>query len=136
MVEDMKKQITLTRNGEFKRLYHKGRSFPGSLVITYVYATKRNYNRFGITASKKIGCAVKRNRARRLIKEAFRLLSPRLCTGYDFVFIARTKTTLSTLHAVQATVQKQLTEAGVFVGEQPGDAGEGTKKPVFQEKSR
>ena len=50
----------------------------------------------GITASKKIGNAVKRNRARRIIREAFRLVQPLIADKtdkrYDFVFVARGKT--------------------------------------------
>ena len=40
----------------------------------------------GITVSKKIGNAVCRNRAKRVLNE------PQLCTGVDFVFVARSKT--------------------------------------------
>ena len=53
-------------------------------------------NRLGIVTSKKIGNAVKRSRARRVIREAFRLLEPELRQRfeqrYDFVFVARGKT--------------------------------------------
>jgi len=48
-------------------------------------------NRLGITASKKIGGAVQRNRARRIIKEAYRLTEPELKKGFDIVVVARKK---------------------------------------------
>jgi ribonuclease P protein component len=53
-------------------------------------------NRLGLVASKKVGNSVKRSRAKRVIREAFRLAEPELRqksdTRYDFVFVARGKT--------------------------------------------
>lgn len=52
-----------------------------------------NLARFGFTASKTIGGAVARNRARRRLKEAVRLTAPsHAAGGYDYVLIARTGT--------------------------------------------
>jgi len=48
-----------------------------------------NVNRLGITVSKKVGNAVKRNRIRRHIYEAFRLIEADLKSGYDFVIVAK-----------------------------------------------
>ena len=46
--------------------------------------------RFGFTATKRLGGAVVRNRARRRLKEAVRLAAPKLAVeGYDYVLIAR-----------------------------------------------
>lgn len=53
----------------------------------------RNLARFGFTASKTLGNAVLRNRARRRLKEAVRLTAPSHAEGgYDYVLIARTGT--------------------------------------------
>ena len=64
--------------------------------VCYVRESKRRVNRIGIVTGKKVGNAVKRNRARRVIREAFRLVEPHLREKtqkrYDFIFVARTKT--------------------------------------------
>ena len=57
------------------------------------FAKRMGYTRLGITTSKKIGKAVQRNRARRLIKTAYRNLLPEIAPGYDIVVVARTKAT-------------------------------------------
>lgn len=58
----------------------------------YILKNKKNINRIGITTSKKIGNAVKRNRDRRIIREAVRKLEGEMKTGFDFVFVARGRT--------------------------------------------
>ena len=60
--------------------------------MTYASKSGVKGTRIGITASKKIGCAVERNRAKRVIRAAFSQLEGRINGSYDFVFVARTKT--------------------------------------------
>ena len=63
-------------------------------------AEERHLARFGFTATKSLGGAVVRNRARRRLKEAVRLTGPTLAVeGYDYVLIAR-----------EGTVQRRFTE--------------------------
>lgn len=68
----------------------------------------------GITSSKKIGGAVQRNRARRVIRAAYSQLEGRVCGNFDIVFVARTKTTEVKTQAVLADMEKQLAELGVI----------------------
>lgn len=68
----------LNQNRDFRRIYAKGRAFVDSAMVTYVLKNKKGCVRCGITASKKIGCAVERNRARRVIREA----AGRFCGGF------------------------------------------------------
>ncbi len=88
----MGEMISLKKNGEFRRAYLKGKSYVSPGLVVYVIKNKKNCVRFGITTSKKIGNAVKRNRARRIIKESYRKILPSLKSGFDFVFVARGKT--------------------------------------------
>ena len=81
---------SLTENYEFQRVYKKGASYPGKYAVVY-YRSNHHTNtiRLGITATKKIGKACVRNRARRLIFENMRLMSPEMQKGCDIVVVAR-----------------------------------------------
>ena len=72
---------SLCENRDFKRLYARGRSFVTPLCVVYVMKNRLGVNRVGITTSKKIGCAVKRNRARRLLSEGCLLYTSGLRGG-------------------------------------------------------
>lgn len=67
----------------------------------------------GITTSKKIGNAVERNRARRIIRAAFRDNLPYLKNGYDFVFVARSRIKHLKSTDISAIMSKQFSKAGV-----------------------
>ncbi len=100
----------LTLNKEYKRAYYRGRSFATPVVVVYVVKNRLKANRLGLTASKKVGKAVRRNRARRVMKEAYRLLEGEFPMGYDLVLVARTKTpyvsTNEIIRALRAAMKK------------------------------
>ena len=104
-----KRVITLNRNTDFRRLYHRPAAV-SPVLITYVGKNRLGVNRIGITTSKKIGKAHLRNRARRIIREAYRSLAAGLPEqgGLDFVFVARARTTECRMQDVQAAMQKHL----------------------------
>ena len=100
----------------FRRVYSKGRSFVGFCVIVYVYKSFGKGVRFGITASKKVGNAVKRNRARRVIKSAFlEILNQQSLRGVDVVLVARGKTPFVKSFVVKRCLIKLLSGAGFSV---------------------
>ena len=51
--------------------------------------TRRNDKRLGLTVGKSFGKAVRRNRAKRLIRESYRAIEEKIPNGYDFVIVAR-----------------------------------------------
>ena len=109
--------ISLKKNYEFQRLYKKGVSAPQGPLVLICSRNRLGVNRLGITVSKKIGKANVRNRAKRKLKEAFRLSSGKLKTGYDIVLVARTRTAEekfdSILRAFMNAARKaEIVEAG------------------------
>ncbi len=55
----------------------------------YVVKNGKNFNRLGISVSKKVGISVVRSRVTRLIKESYRLTEENIKCGFDIVIIAR-----------------------------------------------
>ena len=81
------KFCSLKRNKDFSRVYRKGLHAGSRNFVLYLLNNKFKYTRLGISASKKIGCAVKRNRVRRVVKEAFLQINFNLKS--DIVVVAR-----------------------------------------------
>lgn len=99
----MKRAETLKKNHEFRRLYHKGASAVGSGMVLYCRKNRLGHNRLGITVSVKLGHAVVRNRARRRLREVYRLNRSAMKEGYDLILVARHKTLTAPWQDLNAT---------------------------------
>ncbi|MEE1055677.1 MAG: ribonuclease P protein component [Acutalibacteraceae bacterium] len=109
------KMVTLKENRDFHRVYNKGKSYVAPIIVTYVFKQRYDTSRVGITTGKKIGKAVQRNRARRVIMSAYRELYPRINGSYDIVFVARGRTPYVKSTDVLRCMEKQLKRAGVII---------------------
>ena len=61
-------------------------------MVLYCRKNRLGHNRLGVTVSVKLGHAVVRNRARRRLREVYRLNQNRLRQGYDMILVARGRT--------------------------------------------
>lgn len=104
----MKNFEKLKQNWEFRRAYTKGSACVAPQFVMYICRGRQNKTRLGITAGKKIGTAVKRNRAKRVITAAFAAVAPHIKVGYDFVIVARTRILFTKSTVIAATLEKQL----------------------------
>ena len=85
----MKNYHSLRNNKEFQMVYNEGKSKANKYLVLYYRKNDLEYNRLGISVSKKVGNSVVRHRTTRLIRESYRLNQDNLKTGYDMVVIAR-----------------------------------------------
>ena len=81
--------VMLNQNKDFLALYKRGTCIPLRHVVLYVRRNRFGFNRLGVTAGKKIGNAACRNRAKRLIRQAYRESEALLPCGLDLVIVAR-----------------------------------------------
>lgn len=81
------KEERLTRSAQFTAVFNHGKFWANELMVVRAMPNGLEFSRFGIIASKKVGNAVIRNRARRLIREAIRLIPVK--PGWDIVIVAR-----------------------------------------------
>ena len=108
----MKKTVTIKENRTFRRIYSKGRSAVTPFLVLYCRPNGQDHNRLGVTVSTKLGGAVVRNRARRRLREVFRLAQPRLRQGYDIVLVARSRAVNGPYDRLTAAFDKACRQLG------------------------
>ena len=86
----MKFSSSLKFNHIFRRLY-AGSGYGNGFLVLYARPNRTATNRVGVTVSKKLGCAVVRNRVRRRLREVYRLNEMGFASGYDIVVVARSR---------------------------------------------
>lgn len=106
--------IVLNHDGQFQKLYKKGKNFVTPSLIIYAKRNGLSVTRLGITASRKIGKAVIRNRAKRRIRELFRTNLDNLKTGYDIVIVARGKTSRVPYPVLCSAFFRAAAEVGIL----------------------
>ncbi len=105
--------IKIKENRDFRRAYHRGKSFVSPFVALYINKNRTGKIRIGITAGKKLGNAVCRNRAKRLIYAAVRANEEIMVPGYDYVIVARTRILSVKSTDVARSLSKILCSAGI-----------------------
>lgn len=104
----------ITRNNDFVRAYSRGKSYVHSHIVLYVRKNREGRTRVGLTASKKIGNAVMRNRARRVMRAALYQVLDRDLGPVDIVLVARGITPRLKSTKLAPTLQKLLQDAGLL----------------------
>ena len=103
----------LNKNWQFNRAYGRGKSYVHPHVVLYVAKNRVGYTRIGLTATKKVGHAVQRNRARRVMKAAIDEHLDYNIGGYDLIFVARGMTPKLKSWQLSSVVAKLFAQAGL-----------------------
>lgn len=104
----------LRRSKDLKRVRDSGRSWVNRWLVLIVLANDLERVRVGVAASRRVGGAVKRVRARRLIKEAVRPKLDAISGGWDLVFLARTSLGSASFQDVDRAVAQLLQRASLL----------------------
>ena len=91
----------IRRPADFRRLLRAGEVFPGREVLVRRVPNEHGEARLGIAAPRRYGPAVRRNRFRRLVREAFRAVRAEL-GAYDYFVSPRRHLTEPTLLGIRA----------------------------------
>ncbi|WP_420643661.1 ribonuclease P protein component [Candidatus Leptofilum sp.] len=101
----------LSRSADVANVRQQGRAFRHPLCILLVKSKGNGASRFAFVASKRVGKAVVRNRARRLLREAVRLHLGDIQPDWDCVWIARPQLPKAAFAEVETAVLQLLTQA-------------------------
>jgi ribonuclease P protein component len=110
--------LRLTRQADFDRVRQKGQALGTPLFVTIAAQNEGGQVRVGVAAGKRVGGAVQRNRAKRLLREGIRPLYPSIAPGWDILLLARPsileeKSTQVTAHLAQALQRLKLLSVAV-----------------------
>jgi ribonuclease P protein component len=105
--------VTIRRAPELGAIRRRGRRYEQNLVVVYVLPSE-DLTRVGFVSSRTVGHAVARNRARRLLREAWRGLAPRIKKAHDVVAVARSEIRGAKMQDVMSDMERALIAAGLI----------------------
>lgn len=97
----MKQTVSIKEPHIFRRLYAKGKSAVSPTVAVYCRRNGQSRNRLGLTVGVKVGKAVRRNKVRRRIREAYRIHEGSFLPGWDIVVVARVRANFASFQDVE-----------------------------------
>lgn len=85
----------ISRSLDYQAAYKQGKRKPRGPLLVFARPNGLDHARLGLSVPRRVGKATDRNRAKRRLREAFRLLMPTMPPGYDLVIAVRPHTTLT-----------------------------------------
>lgn len=125
------KYTTLKEHHLYNKTFQRGARFSGKYLSVFVlrdYAAKRLkkenpekkfYNRFGLSVTKRVGGAVQRSRAKRILRAGYRALEPELKTGFLIVISPRDSILSAKSTDVERELRRGFTKLDMFISQKP-----------------
>jgi len=96
----------IRRRAEFQQIYDRGLKVHSRYTTVFLLANSHGVGRLGVAATRKLGGAVQRNRAKRLIREIFR--RNKLAPGFDVVVVPKRELLEASLSTLEADYRSLL----------------------------
>ncbi len=119
--ERLRRSDRLSRPSEFQDAYGQNCRYFGAHMVMFVRRGAGAALRLGVVASRRVGGAVARNRARRLLREVFRRERSSLTPGVDIVLVARGSASKPTFIQLREEFRSLARRAGLWTA--PGQEG-------------
>ena len=116
----MKRRFRLTRATDFKRVRRFGRSYAHPLVVLVTLPNEEMAVQVGITASRSVGNAVERNRAKRRLRAAIETVFSEIRPGWKLIILARKPIVGTSFKEIHSALVWLLKEAGLLVEAKDG----------------
>ena len=111
----LKRQYRLKKKYQFNYVYRVGKSCHGKFLLL-VYSPSKNQNvKIGISVSKKVGNSVKRNRARRLLREAISPFLSKINPNFNLIIVAKQSIEGKKLIDVYKDLEQTIEKAGLSI---------------------
>ena len=107
----MKRKFRLTRTTDYKRVRQQGRSYAHPLVVLVFLANELGRSRIAVTATRSVGGAVQRNRAKRRVRAAVQPVLQQIIPGRDIILVCRKGLLEAPFAGIQAALTNLLHRA-------------------------
>lgn len=111
----MNRRFRLNKRTDFERVRRTGKSYAHPLIVLVAQPNELSITRIGFSASRAVGGAVQRNRAKRRLRGNLAPLIAQIRTGFDLVFIARSSIGGSSAEELNRAVNTVLRRAKLLV---------------------
>lgn len=113
--ERLRRHERITEEHEYKAVIKRGKLVAGKAFKAYLLVGKELDRKAGFIAGKAVGGACERNRAKRVLKEAYRRLKPNLePKGFKIVFIAKQASAHLKSHEIRQEMAEKFEKIGLL----------------------
>lgn len=115
----LKRRNRLLRRSQFSRAYELGLKFPGKFMTLWLTRDPEACLRLGVVASKRVGNATQRNRAKRRLRESFRVNRDAFSGPVDVVIVAHRAILRAKWREIESELLRLADTAGILKREIP-----------------